>query len=223
MMELMLMVRVLVRRWWLLLIPVVIVLAVTLPDLIGGGDAVSGGFNTTIKYSAAQEFNLPNRDGDYQDVWLASEFVVNAFTEWVRSNSFRAELDSQLNGTLDLALMGIASDNERSVGVIYISYPTAEGLESISNATIDILQNENQDYFPQLGGDPAQVTLLETPVILPAPPPLANRFEPLLRIGVALVLGFMLVILAEWLDPTFHQRDELEAVGVRVLTTIPRR
>ena len=91
-MELTLIIRILRRRWWLILIPVVIALIVAVPDFLNRGSAVSGGFTTQIRYSAAQQFNLPARDGDYQDVWLASELTVNAFTDWVRSGSFREEI-----------------------------------------------------------------------------------------------------------------------------------
>lgn len=223
-MELILIIRVLLRRWWLILLPVIVAAIFVVPDFLDDGSAVSGGFATQIKYSAAQEFNLPNRDGDYQDVWLASEFVVNAFTEWVRGNSFRRELETALAGEdIDLALMGISSDNERSVGVIVLSYPDDVGLQMISDAVMDVLRNRNQVYFPQLGGDPAQVTLLETPVIVPQAPPLTNRFAPLIRLAVALIGGVALAFAVEYFDQTFHYRDEVEAAGLPVLTSIPKR
>jgi len=222
-MEIIGLLRILRRRWWLLLLPVMIVTILVIPDFLSSGSAVSGGFNTQIRYSAAQEFNLPQRDGDYQDVWLASELTVNAFTDWVRSNSFREELGNELSSNeIDMNLLGIAADNARSVGVIYLSHPDGDALDAVANAVITVLATENQAYFPQLGGDPAQVTILDEPVITPSPPPLTNRFAPLIRIGIALILGIALMFVAEYLDQTVHHQDELDKLGLNTIGSIPR-
>jgi len=222
-MEIVGLLRILRRRWWLLLLPVVIVTVLVIPDFLSSDSAISGGFNTQIRYSASQEFNFPQRDGDYQDVWLASELTVNAFTDWVRSNSFRDELESELsNSDINLGLLGIAADNARSVGVIYLSHPDGEALDAVANAVIMVLVTENQAYFPQLGGDPAQVTILDEPIITPAPPPLTNRFAPLIRIAIAFILGVALMFVAEYFDQTVHHQDELDKLGLHTIGSIPR-
>ncbi len=219
-MELRLMLRLLGRRWYLIAIPVAIAVAFALLDWLNRPPA-EGGYGTVIRYSAAQELNLPNRDGDYQDVWLASELTVNAFTDWVRSGSFRDEL-SRLLPNIDLTSLAIAADNERSVGVIYLSYATDNELEAIAEAVIEVLQTRNQAYFPQLGEAPARVTLLDAPIITPSPPPLANRFAPLIRVALALVAGIALAVLADYLDQTLYYREELERQGIAVMGVIPK-
>ena len=220
-MELQIIWRVLRRRWLLILIPMIVAAILILPDFLSSSQTTSGGFTTNIRYSAAQEFNFPNRDGDYQDVWLASEFTVNAFAEWVRTSSFRNEVQNNLGGNLDLSPLVIQADNSRSVGVIYLSYPSAPELDVIAQSAQAVLQNANQTYFPQLGGDPAQVTILDEPIITPAPAPLTNRFAPLIRLGVALVIGLGLGFLAEYLDQRIHDREDLETSGIPVLISIP--
>lgn len=224
-MELSLILRVLLRRWWLIAIPVIVVSAFAVPRLLAGGDAVSGGFGTTFRYSAAQQAsNLPDRDGDYQDVWLASEFVVNAFTDWARSSTFRDEIADILDDpNIDLNQLGIAADNARSVGLIQMSYPNADDLALIAAAAIEVLQTRSETYFPHLGGQPAQVTIIDAPVIVPVAPPITNRFGPLLQIAVGLVAGVGLAFLAEYLDPTLRDQRELENNGLRVLASIPRQ
>lgn len=221
-MEFMLLIRVLRRRWWIILIPVVVAIILVIPSFLSSGSAVSGGFNTQIRYSAAQEFNLPERDGDYQDVWLASELTVNAFTDWVRSSSFRDEIQNELGTAIDLRPLGISADNARSIGVIYLSHTDRDALESVANTVIGVLVSRNQAYFPQLGGDPAQVTILEAPQILDAPPPLTNRFAPLIRVGVALIAGLFLAFAVEYFDPTVHHRDELTKLGLPIIASIPK-
>ncbi len=214
--------RILLRRWWVILLPPLVIGALSLPQLLGRSNA-SGGFVTSFKYSAAQDSsNIAQRDGDFQDIWLASEFVVNAFTEWIRSSSFRQELAFALGDSVDLSTLGIASDNARSVGVVQMSHPDGAQLETIVNTAITVLQTKNALYFPHLGETNAPVTVLDAPVVTPAPPPLLNRFEPLFRIGLALMAGLFFAVFLEVLDSSIRYPDEVERTGITVLAKIPK-
>jgi len=215
--------RLLRRRWWLIFLPTLIVGVLVAPQLLSRSAASQGGYSASFRYSAAQSSsNLPQRDGDFQDVWLASEFTVNAFTEWVRSSSFRAELAALLGDNISLEGLGIAADKARSVGLVQMSHPDAQALEQIVTAAIEVLRTRNAAYFPHLGGQNAEVSLLDEPRVTPAPPPIANRFGPLLQIGLALLLGLVAAFLLDVFDPTLRHRDELERLGWHVLATIPR-
>lgn len=223
-MELLLIWRMVWRWWWLIILPIAVTALLLIPDLLQNEQVAAGSFYTRFTYSAAQETsNFELRDGDYQDVWLASEFVVNAFTDWVKTSSFRDEIAQALNDeTLNLGLLGIASDNKRSIGIVEMSYPTQAGLESIVNAAIQVLQGRNQAYFPHLGDEAAIVTILDAPVVTPTAAPLSNRLEPLIKILVAAVLGLGLAVLAEYFDPTLRYGDEVEKQGLKVLARIPK-
>lgn len=224
-MELIQIVRVLLRRWWLILIPVVIVAVFVVPDLLRPSPATSGGYSTTVRYTAAQELDVPGRDGDYQDIWLASELTVNALTEWVRTTRFRQEVADFAAGRgveFDPLALGIISDNQRSIGVLVLSWDDADQLSIIVNAAIEVMQTRAQDYFPQLEQQPARVTLLDEPVITAVPPSLPNRFAPFLRLAIGLGVGLVLAFLVEYLDRTLRRREEVEALGMRVIATIPR-
>ena len=222
-MELTALIRTLFRRWWLVAVPVVLSVMLVLSSLIGGPSDRAAGFSVQLRYSAAQELNLPQRDGDYQDVWLASELMVNAFTDWVRSSSFRHEIAEGLaDPTVDLAPLVIAADNARSIGVIYLGHSSAESLQRIADAAIAVLSNRNHTYFPQLGGQAAQVTILEPPIVTPAPPPLTDRVAPILRLAVGLFIGLVLAFLAEYLDLRVYHRSDLQRLGLHVVGNIPR-
>lgn len=225
-MELILVLRILLRRWYLVLIPALVAAIIVLPDLLNGDEAVSGGFTVTLRYSAAQELDaIPNRDGDFQDVWLASEFTVNAFTDWVRTSSFVNEITQATatqNVDVNPGLLGVAADNSHSIGVLTMSYPDSAALEAIAQAAITVLQSRAQAYFPQLGAQPAQVTVLDTPQIVAAPPPIGNRLAPFIRIGVGLFLGLVLAFLVEYLDPTLRRREQVEQLGLPVIAAIPK-
>lgn len=221
-MELLLILRILRRWWWLIAIPVLITAALALPSLLNRGGA-SGGFTQTISYSAMQQLDaIPRTDGDYQDIWLSSELTVNAFTDWVRGSGFKDEI-AALVSDLNPAALGIAADNARSVGQITLSYPTADGLQAISAAAVEVLQTRSQAYFAQLGGEPATVTVLSQTPITPAPPPLTDRFGALIKVGLGLLAGIGLVFLAHYLDPVLRRREDVEALGLPVVGAIPRK
>ncbi len=222
-MELTMLTRALLRRWWLVAAPVALSVALVIAGLMAEPTNDATGFSAQIRYSAAQEFNLPQRDGDYQDVWLASELTVNAFTDWVRSGSFRAEIVEWLaDPAIDLARLSIAADNARSIGVIYLNHSQAESLAPIAEAAMAVLGSRNQAYFPQLGDQPAQVTVLDQPIISPAPPPLTNRLAPILRLAVGLFIGLALAYMAEYFDLRIHHKDDLRKLGLHVVGAIPR-
>jgi len=222
--ELMLFIRVLLRRWLLVAIPVVIAAAVAVPALLAPASASGGGYSTVIRYTAAQVIEaIPGRDGDFQDVWLASELAVNAFTEWIRSGSFRDEVRALL--TADVAERVNAgtfgADNERSIGQLFIAAADAAALEQFADAAQTVLTTQTGTYFPQLGGQPAQVTLLDRPEINAAPAPITSRLGPLIQLAVALLGGFGLAFLVEYLDPFIYRRDQLDALDLRVVAVVP--
>lgn len=222
-MELILVMRVLSRRWWLVLVPVIVAGFFAVPEFLANEETGSSEFQTRFSYSAAQESsNFDVRDGDYQDVWLASEFVVNAFTDWLQTSSFRDELAIETGDTNLLNGLNIVADNKRSIGVVDMSHPDEQSLKDLREAAITILQTRNQLYFPHLGDSPAEVTIIDLPPVSPAPAPLTNRFEPILQLGVAFFAGLVLAGLVEYFDRTLRYRDEVEAQGLRILATIPK-
>jgi capsular polysaccharide biosynthesis protein len=50
-----------------------------------------------------------------------------------------------------------------------------------------------------------------------------NRFAPFIRLGLGFLAGVGLAFLAEYLDPFVRRREQIEALGVNVLGTLPRR
>ena len=215
--------RIMLRRWWLIALPVVLAAVAAIPDLIGGSAGESGGFTTQIRYSAAQQQDEASSDNGYTDVWLASEYTVHALTDWVRSASFRSEILSALGAApVSLDSLHIAADNVRSVGVIYLSHRNHDALSAIADAAVLVLSGRNQRYFPQFGGEAAQVTILEQPAIAAAPPTLPSRLAPVVRLGVALLIGLAIAIVAEFIDPAIYHQDDLRRLGLPLLGSIPK-
>ncbi len=219
-MELLQILRILRRWWWLIVIPVAVTAVLALPSL---RSAPGGGFSQTITYSAMQVLDaIPRTEGDYQDIWLSSELTVNAFTDWILGSRFRDEL-AALVPDANVAALGIAAQNAHSVGRIDLSYPDAAGMQALGDAAVTVLATRSQDYFAQLGGEPAVVTVLSQTPVTPAPPPLVDRFGAFIRVGLGLIAGIGLAFLAHYLDPVLRTRAEVEALGVPVVGVVPRK
>lgn len=223
-MELTKLLRMFMRRWYAIVIPVIVAAALVIPGMLSSPSTVN--FSVSIRYTAAQILEaIPNRDGDYQDVWLASELTVNAFTDWVRGSRFSDAVLRQVaaeGAPLNAESLSISAQNEKSVGQISLNWPDSTELERIATALVTVLTQENSVIFPQLGGVNAQVELLDDPQIVAAPAPLTNRLGGVLRIGLALALGLILAAVLDWLDPVIRRRDQVESAALGVLTTIPR-
>lgn len=222
-MELAQILHILLRRWYCVVIPVFIVGVFAVPDLLARPTG-NGGYSVAIRYTAAQVLDaIPNRDGDYQDVWLASELTVNAFTDWVLGSRFqemiRAELASQ---GVEIGGFSVSAENEKSLGRITISGGDEAELTAITAAAVDILTRSSSNIFPQLGGVNAQVELLDTPVVTVIPAPIASRLTPLIKIFLAVAGGIALAIAVDSIDPYVRRRAQLESAGLTVLSGIPK-
>ncbi len=214
-------VRIIFRRWWLIVLPLVLSAVIAIPEIIGA-DAPAG-YNAEIRYSAAQRQNMPGREGDYTDVWMASEYTVDALTDWVRTSSFRDEIKSALgDDKVALDSLGVAADNVRSLGVLYLSHSQGDSLRAIADAAVLVLSSRSQRYYPQLGGEAAQVTILQQPAITSPPPALMNRLTPFIRLAIALMIGLVIAFFAEFIDPTIYHQDDLRRLGMPLLGSIPK-
>ncbi len=227
-MEFIFFVKVLLRRWWLVAIPAVIVGVWALPDLLPGGTAIDGGYTTTFRYTAGQQRDaFTSIEGDLQDVWEASYKLIESFTAWARTSSFKEEVvlfTAQAGLNIAPGSLPIFPDNERAIGQITVSWGNEAELEVIARAVIGVLETRNADYFaPQLGGELAQVILLDEPNIVPAPPSLPSRLTPLIRLALGVLGGIGLAFFADYMDTSVRERHDLYRLGVKPFASIPRR
>ncbi|NDJ53171.1 MAG: hypothetical protein GYB68_08825 [Chloroflexi bacterium] len=226
-MELRQLIQVILRRWWIIAIPTVVALAAGIYSF--ATTPVVGSFSTAIRFTAA----APPEDGvTYEDEsyypWLASEFVVNALTDWVRTSSFANEVSLRLaDEGLEIApgaiQASIAADNVRSVMTVFINWGNPDELMQIAEAVIAVLQNDSALYFPQLNADEVDVVPLDSPSVGPVPPALTTRLDPFIRIALGAIAGLGLAFLVEYLDPTIRGRRDIERLGLSILAEVPRK
>ena len=84
------------RRWWLVLLPVIVAFIVLIP-------ALPGILNPAESYQVAMRFTAAapaDEITDYEDSvyvpWLASEYMVVNLPQWVTSDSFAREVSAEL-------------------------------------------------------------------------------------------------------------------------------
>ncbi len=218
------------RRWWLMLLPAVVALILTLPGL---GNVISPPVSYYVQMrltaAAPPEAEIEGVTTPYEDTvyvpLLASEYVVVNMPHWITSDSFADEVSAVLAqqdaGITDDLGGAFVADSFRSILTLYVVWDDPTEIQTIAAAAIVALQTRNQTYFPQFAATPVEVVPLDDIEVSELAPPITVRIAPLMRIAVALALGVGLAILVEYLDAGLRTRREVEALGLAVLAEIP--
>jgi capsular polysaccharide biosynthesis protein len=196
--------QILTRRWWLALIPVIVVLGVGLATYHRPAPVYQVGVRFTVGY--APESSATYLYDRYYPAWLASEYIAGGLGDWVKTGDFAIEVSHELEKHgLNIpaeALAGrIASDHQRSLVTMFITWPDAGQLEAIATAAIAVLQTRNAQAFPQLGPTGATVRAVDPVRVGPVPPGLRAQLDLPVRVVLALAVGIGLVFLAHYLWP----------------------
>jgi capsular polysaccharide biosynthesis protein len=220
------------RRWWLIVLPVVVAGILVVPSL-RSVLASAAGYSVTIQFTASQTPTGDSSAKTFEDQsyipWLASEYAVNNLASWISSESFAREVAAKLQAqgktiNTDALHSVIKADSARSIMRLYVtSWPDADEIKLIAQAAVEVLQEKNQAYFPQFAAQKAQIIPQDSIIVAPIATPLSNRLSPLLRLAVGLVAGLGLAFLADYLDPSIRSRAEVEALELPVLAEIPGR
>ncbi|MBN1565452.1 MAG: hypothetical protein JXA10_16515 [Anaerolineae bacterium] len=218
------------RRWWLMALPAVVALLVTLPAL---QNVVSPDISYLVQMrltaAAPPDAEIEGVTTPYEDTvyvpLLASEYVVVNMPHWITSDSFadevRTVLDERSIAIPDDLNGAFIADGFRSILTLYVVWDDPNEVQQIADAAITVLQTRNQTYFPQFAAAPVEVVPLDEIEVSELAPAITTRLAPLIRIFVGLAAGVGLAILAEYLDHSVRSRAEVEALGLRVLAEIP--
>lgn len=218
--------KILKRRWLLVLLPALVVLAVGLWTYRPPAAAYNTGVRFIVGQPPAAEAELKDEQRYYN--WLTSEYIVNGLTDWVRGGEFSIAVSDYLAGKgyevpAHAVQAGLVADNARSMLTISLSHADADLLALMMDGVIVVLTTENAQALPQLGGELAVLTQLDQPVVNPLPSGIRSQLDLPLRILLALFAGVGLALLVEYLDPTIRDRQEAEALGLQILGEIPRK
>ncbi len=217
--------KVLIRRWWLGVVPVVVVAVVTLVSYSAPGT----NYHVTMRFAAGTEPAGLSEDYDRYYPWLTSEYVANGLADVAITGVFAQAVASRLAETgreIPPAAIqpAIGTDNVQSILVVYLTWPDAEQIIAVADAIVAELTGNGAAYFPQLEGIEPGVRLLDAPSPVPLAPGLRTQLMgPVIQIGLAAVVGVALALLWHYLDPTVREAAELEALGLSVLAEVPRK
>ena len=218
--------KVLKRRWLLVVIPTIVVLAVGLATYRPPAQSYNVGVRFLVSQQPAPAAEQSDEEGYY--TWLESEYIVNGLTDWVSGNRFGEAVSDELAeegivvppGSIQA---GLVADNARSMLTLSLTHGDPEALAAIMAAAIRVLQEQNEEALPQLGGQPAELTLLDTPIVNQIPAGFRSQLDLPLRLLVALAVGVGLAFLVDYLDPMVREREEVEALGLPLLGEIPKK
>jgi capsular polysaccharide biosynthesis protein len=221
--------QILRRRWQ---IPVVLALLAALLSALQlrPWQPVPPSYNASMRLLVgvmpATEADTTAYDPRYY-AWLTSEYLVDDFTEVVRSDLFAQNVSDRLAGmNLQIPAGSIqgsaATGKQHRILTLTFGWPDREQLVAIADAVAAELEENAIVYFRQLGTDGAGITLLDGPTVGPVGPGLRSRLEWPLRVLLAALVGIGLVFLLDYLDTSVRTRKDLEEMGFRILGEIPK-
>ncbi len=217
--------KILLRRWWLVLAPMFVVL-VLVAATYGSPPTV---YQVVMRFAAGTMPAGLSTDYDRYYPWLTSEYIANGLADVAETGVFAEGVVGRLSLVgLDTSAgavqHAIVSDNAQSILVIYLTWSDADGAARVAQAIADELIENSGAYFPQIANLEPAVRLLDNPAPAALPPSLrAQLAEPGIRLGLALFVGAGLAFLWHYLDPTVHEAQELEELGYQVVGRIPRK
>ena len=115
--------QILLRRWWLALIPAIVVLGIGLATYRQPAPVYQVGIRFTVGYTP--DTSATSLYDKYYSAWLASEYIAFGLGEWAKTGDFAAEVSRELQKqNIDIpvaALAGrVATDVKRSMITMYI-------------------------------------------------------------------------------------------------------
>ena len=221
-MELRTLLKILRRYWYLVVLPPLLVGAVTLITY----RAPAPGYASTLRFSvgyAPEQQALSLYDRKYP-AWLTSEYIAGGLSDWAKTGDFAQAVAGVAGGDITAGEVAgsIVSDHLRSIVVLYLNGGDPDRLTAIGNAAVKVLQVRNNVIFPQ-NGEGAVVTALDGVAAAPAPPSLRNRLDIPIRLALGVALGVALAFLAWYFDPRIRDRADAEAIGLNIIAEIPRK
>lgn len=216
--------QIFLRRWLFVAIPTAIVLMIGLATYQAPLPAYAVGVNFIV--SQEPSVAAATEDEERYYAWLTSEYIVNGLADWVSGNTFKTAVSAQLaeqGYDIPAGAIGIVADNVRSKLQLSMSHNDPDALAAMMDAVIMVVTEQNAAALPQLGGETAVLILVDEPIVNQIPTGIRSQLDLPLRVGLALVAGIGLALLAEYLDPTIRNREEIEQMGFSILGEIPKK
>ena len=202
-MELRTYLQILIRRWWLALIPAIVVLGIGLGNVsparagLPGGHPLHGGLYTgDICHVLVRQVLFGVAGLGIYRLWAGRMGQDRRFCRRGKPRIAKAKRQTSRQH----ALAGrVATDVKRSMITMFLQGRDARQLEAIATAAITVMQTRNAQAFPQLGPNGAIVRAVDPPSVGDACRwgCALNSTCPI-RVALALGVGIALVFLAHY-------------------------
>jgi len=217
------------RRWW---IPVLLSLLVGLFSAVQlriweeKPPSYNAGMRMLVGVLPAADQDATAYDPRYY-AWLTSEYLVDDFTEVVRSALFADNVSERLSEEDIVVPPGLiqgsaATGKQHRIITLNFNWGDQLQLETIAAASAAELTENSAFYFQQLGTDGAGVTLLDGPHVAEVGPSMRDRVDLPLRMLIAFLVGIGIVFLMDYMDTSVRGRRDLETLGMAVVGEIPK-
>jgi capsular polysaccharide biosynthesis protein len=156
------------------------------------------------------------------DTWRAAEYLMDDLASAVRGAEYARRVAARL-GQDGVNLAGaFGAATEFRVLTVSVLWGDPDQLARIVNAAADVLAQEGGDLVGPLGDARPVLRLIDPPVVIPVGPSLSDKLELVIRLGLAVLAGIAGAFLLDYIDVSVRSGDELEEMGISVLTCIPR-
>ena len=218
------------RRWWAVLIPVAVVLALGLTR-----PAPPPLYTLTVGLLVDVPTLPANANLTVDPRWTApqaAEYLVDDLSVVVRGTEFaklvQARLPADLAANVGQLASSAASQSQHRTITLTITRGAASDeaatreLTAIGEAVVAALREDTPKLFARLNGQP-EIRVINAPQIGRVGAGLRDRLDLPLRALLGLLAGVGLAFLLHYLDTRLRAAHELEALGVAVLGEVPRR
>lgn len=217
------------RRWWVVVAPILVALALGLmrrppPPVY----TLSLGLLVDVP-SLPAETNLT-----IDPRWTApqaAEYLVDDLSVFVRGGEFaklvQARLPADFQGDVGQIASTAASQSQHRTVTLTITRGAASDeianreLAAIGQAAVAALREDTPRYFVRLNGQP-EIRVIDGPHFGRVSDGLRDRLDLPLRLLLALLGGAGLAFLLHYLDSRLYTVNDVEALGIVVLGEVPR-
>ena len=180
--------RILIRRWWLVLAPVLVVGVYILLTY----SAPQPAYSVVMQFATGTSPTGLSEDYDRFYSWRSSEYIAGGLSDVAKTGAFAQAIAGRLQSDYpdldpEVIRLGINTDYTRSILVVYLSYGDRDLARAIAGAVVEEVTTNAVAYFPQLEGAGQAARLLHNhePALL-AP----SRLQQLLAPGVFAPAGY---------------------------------
>ncbi|MEM9774883.1 MAG: hypothetical protein AAF902_09900 [Chloroflexota bacterium] len=217
--------RIFRRRWLFMVIPAALVLAIT---ILTAEEAVipPPSYNVGVRFLISPPLPADNATAEeearyYQ--WLTSEYLTNGLADWVNGIGFAEKVaakTAEKGYEVDPLVLfnGTSADAIRSRLTIIMNYSDRDALQALMESAIEVIAEENASGIPHLGLEsPAEIVLLDRPVVNEVPASIGNQLDLPIRIVLAIITGLLIGFVVEYFDPYIRDKQDVAETGLPIL------